>query len=62
MKSSHRDLSNDVTELWSILKNNQNTFYPRFGFTLKTGIELPETGITMASNETVVENAPPRMC
>jgi len=30
MESSRRDLLNDVTEHRSILKNNQNTFYPHF--------------------------------
>jgi len=44
MESSRRDLLNDVAERGSILKNNQNTHYPRFGFTPKTGIELPKTG------------------
>ena len=29
----------------SILKNNQNTYYPSFSFTPKTGTELPETGV-----------------
>jgi len=45
MESSHRDFLNDVTEHRSILKNNQNTYYPRFSFTPKTGIEPPETGV-----------------
>jgi len=33
-----------VAEHTSILKNKQNTNYPRFSFTPKTGIGLPETG------------------
>jgi len=45
MESSRRDLVNDVTEHRSISKNNQNTFYPRFSFTHKTGLEFPETGV-----------------
>jgi len=28
-----------------ILKNNQNTHYPRIIFTTKTSKELPETGV-----------------
>jgi len=43
MESSRRDLLNDMAERRSILKNIQNTYYPRFGFTPNTGIELPET-------------------
>jgi len=35
-KRSRRELSIDVTERSSILKNNQNTDYPRFRFTPKT--------------------------
>jgi len=42
MKSSRRDFSNDVGKHRSILKNNQNTYYPRFGFTPKTGIAFPK--------------------
>jgi len=38
MESSRRDLSNDVAEHGPILKNNQNTYHSRFGFTPKTGI------------------------
>ena len=41
MESSRRDLLNDMAEHRSILKNNQNTHYPRFGFTLKTSTEPP---------------------
>jgi len=43
MESSRRDLVNDLAEHRSILRNNQNT-YPRFGFTPKMGLALPETG------------------
>jgi len=32
MESSRRDLSNDVAEHRHTLKNNQNTYYPRFSF------------------------------
>jgi len=44
MESSRRDLLNDVAEHGSILKNNQNTNHPRFGFIPKTGIAFPKTG------------------
>jgi len=42
MESSRRDLFNDVADHESILKNNQNTYYPRFSFTPKTGM-TPKT-------------------
>jgi len=45
MESSRRDLPNDMAEHRSILKNNQNTFLTRFGFTTKPCIELPETRV-----------------
>ena len=45
MESSRRDLFNDVAEHVSILKNNQNTYYPRFGFTPKIGITFLKTGV-----------------
>ena len=45
MKSSPRDHLNDVAEHRPMLKNNQNTYYPRFGFTPNTGIAFPKTGI-----------------
>ena len=38
MESSRRDPLNDKAELWSISKNNQNTYHPCFGSTPKTGI------------------------
>jgi len=44
-KRSRRDLSVDVSEDRSILKNNQNTYYPRFSVIPNTGIRLPETGV-----------------
>ena len=37
MESSRRDLLNDMAEHRSILKNNQNTYYPGFSFTPETG-------------------------
>ena len=43
---SRRELSIDVAEHRTILKNNQNSYYPRFSFRSKTGIELPETGVS----------------
>ena len=33
-----------MAEHGSILKNDQNTSYPRFIFTPKTGVAFPETG------------------
>jgi len=44
MESSRRDLLNDMAEHRPILKNNQNTYHPRFGFTPKTGKEFLKTG------------------
>ena len=45
MESSRRDLLNNVAEHKSILKINQNTYYPRFSFTPKTRIKFPKTGV-----------------
>jgi len=45
MQSSRRDLFNDVAEHRAILKNNRNTYYPRFDFIPKTGIAFPEMGV-----------------
>jgi len=44
MESSRRDLSNDMAEHKPILKNNQNTHHPRFGFTPKTGVKKNQNG------------------
>ena len=44
MKSSRRDLLNDVAEYRSILKNYRSMHHPRFGFTPKTGVAFPKTG------------------
>jgi len=46
MEISRRDLLNDMAEHRAILKYAQNTYYPRFSFTPKTGIELPKTGVS----------------
>jgi len=43
MESSRRDVLNDIAEHKPILKDNQYTYYPRFGFTPKIGIAFPET-------------------
>jgi len=43
MESLRRDLLKDMAEHRPILKHNQITYYPRFSFTPKTGIELPKT-------------------
>jgi len=50
MKSSRRDLLNDTAEHRPILKNNQNTYYPRFGFTPIKGIAFPKTGFVFTWN------------
>jgi len=42
MESSRRDLLNDMAEHRPILKNNQNTYYPRFSSTLKIGTAFPK--------------------
>jgi len=43
-KRSQRKLSIDVAELRPMLKNYQNTHYPRFSFIPKTGTVFPKTG------------------
>ena len=50
MKSSRRDIFNDVADHRSILKNKQNTNSPRFSFTPKTDTELPEKGVMCLIN------------
>ena len=45
MGSSRRDLLNDMTEHRPIFKNNQSTYHPRFAFTPKTGISIPQNGV-----------------
>jgi len=45
MESSRRDLSNDMAEPMPILKNNQNTYHPRFGFSSETGIAFSKAGV-----------------
>jgi len=59
MESSRRDLLNDMAEHLLILKNNQNTFHPRFGFTPKTSVAFPkrfffycDRGSTMSIKDT----------
>jgi len=44
-KRYRRELFIDVAQHTPILKSNQTTYYPRFSFTPKRGIELPETGV-----------------
>jgi len=41
-ESSRRDLSDNVAKQKSILKNNPNTYYPRFSLTAKTGTAFPK--------------------
>jgi len=45
MESSRRDHLDDMAEHRPILKNNQNTYCPRFTFIPKAGIVFPKTGI-----------------
>jgi len=45
--SSRRELSIDVAEHKSFLKNFQNTYYPRFSFILKTSIAFPKKGFAI---------------
>jgi len=44
MESSRGDLLNDMAEHRPILKNNQNTYKPRLGFTPITGVAFNRTG------------------
>ena len=44
-KRSRRELPIDVAEPRSVLKNYQNTQYPRFSFTPKTGKAFPNGGL-----------------
>jgi len=46
LKTSRRELSIDVVEHKSISKNYQSMYHPRFGFTPKTGIAFPKTGVS----------------
>jgi len=45
MGSSHWNLFNDIAERRAILKNVQNTFYPRFSFIPKIGIASYKMGV-----------------
>jgi len=45
MESSRRDLLNDMAEHGPILKNNQNTYYPRYSFRPETGMAFPKNGL-----------------
>jgi len=42
MESARRDLLNNMAEHVSVLKTNQNAYYPRFCLTPKTGIAFPK--------------------
>ena len=67
-KRSRRELSIDVAEHRSTLKNFQNTYYLRFSLTPKTGIAHPKTGVfftvyrnrlcTLLSNTNRAKNMP----
>jgi len=50
LESSYRDL-NDMAENRPILKNNQNTYHPQFGFTSKTGMAFPKTDLWLNCDE-----------
>jgi len=61
MKCSRRYLLNDMAKQMPILKNNQNTYHPRFGFTPKIGITFPKTGFCFyceLPNEFMVQYRP----
>jgi len=45
MESSRQDLLNDMAEYGPILKSSQDTKHHRFGFTPKTDITFPKTGL-----------------
>jgi len=42
MESSRRDPLNGMAEYVPLLKNNQNVYHPRFGFSPTTGIVFAE--------------------
>jgi len=44
MESSRRDLFNDMAD-GPTLKTNQNTYHPRFGFTLETCMAFSKPGL-----------------
>jgi len=45
MESTRRDFWNDVAEHMPVLKNNQNTYHPRFGSTPKSSTAFPKTWV-----------------
>jgi len=45
MDSSLRNVLNDMAEHMPILKNNQNMYHFRFGFTHKIDIAFPKMGV-----------------
>jgi len=47
---SQLELSIDVAEHRSILKNNQSTYHPRFSFIPKTGTVFPKAGVLFVAN------------
>jgi len=47
MESSHRDLFDDIAEHRAIVKNVQNTYYPRFSSIPKTRIVFPEVSVSI---------------
>ena len=48
MGSSCRDLVKDMAKHMPILKNNQNTHYPRFSFTPKPGYSIPQNRVLVS--------------
>jgi len=54
MESSRQGLLNDMAEHRSILKNNQNTYHPRSGFTPKAGIASLKTGFCFYCDQTIL--------
>jgi len=56
MESSRRELLNDVAEHRPILKNNQNTYHTRFGFTPETGTASPKRRFYFYFDESNFQN------
>ena len=52
-KRSRRELSIDVAEHRSMLKNYLNAHYPHFGFIPKIGIAFPKTGVLFLLRRTL---------
>jgi len=53
MESSRRDLFNDMADHSPILKNNQNTYHRRLGFTPKTDTAFPKRGFVFTVSNVI---------